>query len=73
MGQQETTMRATGSALRRMILVLAVAAVMVAVSAMPALALAPEAERGCRTILEKAPSNVVSKLINGGNHPCFQS
>jgi hypothetical protein len=41
MGQQETTMRATGSALRRMILVLAVAALMaamMAVSAMPAMA-----------------------------------
>ena len=41
MGQQETTMRATGSALRRMILVLAVAAVMTAMmvaSAMPAFA-----------------------------------
>ena len=41
MGQQETTMRATGSALRRMILVLAVAALMAAMmvaSAMPAFA-----------------------------------
>jgi hypothetical protein len=44
MGQQETTMRATGSALRRMILVLAVAAVMAALvlaSAVPAFAAKP--------------------------------
>ena len=40
MGQQETTMRATGSALRRMVLALAIAALLVMALAAPASAVA---------------------------------
>jgi hypothetical protein len=60
--------------MRRILLVLSVAAVMaamVAVSAMPALA-GPK-ELPCRTILDKAPSDVVFGKLVPGNHPCFQS
>ena len=59
MGQQETTLRATGSALRRMILVLAVAAlmaVMMVAMAAPAFAASDQAEvRACRATSELPP------------------
>ena len=68
--------------MKRIILVLSVAVVMVAMAvatAVPAFALPPRLDEhpprfACDTIYDKAPRDVVlDKLVGGGNHPCFQS
>ena len=69
--------------MRRIVLVLSVAVVMVAMAlatAVPAFALPPKVGEhypprfACDTIYDQAPRDVVlDKLVSGGNHPCFQS
>jgi hypothetical protein len=81
MGQQQT-MRATGSALRRILLVLAVAAlmaVMMVAMAAPAFALPPQAKPHPSQGRANPPTTAASNGCNGFEHtpanepPFFQS